>query len=184
MKYKKRIMFLSFLLLFSFVLIACDNVSNTPTKKVEEFLTKYQTYDSDVEEDLKNTIDNEDLTDEEKERYTKLISDQYKSLTYEIKNETIDGDNATVEVEIEVKDFASAIGNAEDYLSEHEDEFLNENDEYDNTAYTKYKLDEMEKVTDKVKYTLQLTLTKVDDEWKMDDLTETEKQKIHGIYDY
>ena len=42
----------------------------------------------------------------------------------------------------------------------------------------------MEKVKEKVKYTLQLTLTKVDDEWKMDDLTETEKQKIHGIYDY
>lgn len=184
MKYKKRIMFLSFLLLFSFVLMGCDNVSNTPTKKVEEFLTKYQTYDSDVSDDLKNTIDHEDLTDEEKERYRKLISDQYKGLTYEIKNETIDGDNATVEVEIEVKDFATAIGNAEDYLSKHEDEFVDDKGEYDKTMYTKYKLDEMEKVKDKVKYTLQLTLTKADDEWKMDDLTETEKQKIHGIYDY
>ncbi len=184
MKYKKRIFVLSFLLLFSFVVIACGNVSNTPTKKVEEFLTKYQTFDSDVEEDLKNTIDNEDLTDEEKDRYKKLISEQYKGLTYEVKNETIDGDNATVEVEIEVKDFATAISNAEDYLSEHEDEFKNKDGEYDNSVYTKYKLDEMEKVKEKVKYTLQLTLTKVDDEWKMDDLTETEKQKIHGIYDY
>ena len=63
-------------------------------------------------------------------------------------------------------------------------EFVNEAGEYDQAVYNKYKLDEMENVKEKVKYTLQLTLTKIDDEWKMDDLTETEKQKIHGIYDY
>lgn len=184
MKYKNKILLLSFLILCSTILFACDNVSNTPTKKVEEFLSKYQTYDEDVKEDLENTIKNEDLSDDEKKRYEKLISDQYKSLTYEIKDETIDGDNATVEVEIEVKDFATAISNAEDYLSENEDEFVSDTGEYDQTIFTKYKLDEMEKMKEKIKYTLQLTLTKVDDEWEIDDLTETEKQKIHGIYDY
>ena len=175
MKAKKSLLFLSVLLLFSFCVIACDQVSNTPTKRVEEFLSKYQMFDTDVEEDLNNTINSEDLTDEEKKRYKELISNQYKNLTYEIKNETIDGDNATVEVEIEVIDFATAISNAEEYLSEHEDEFVLENGEYDKTAYNSYKLNEMEKAKEKIKYTLQLTLTKVDEEWEMDDLTETEK---------
>ena len=42
----------------------------------------------------------------------------------------------------------------------------------------------MEEVKDRVKYTLELTLTKIDDEWELDNLTETERQKIHGIYNY
>ena len=42
----------------------------------------------------------------------------------------------------------------------------------------------MEKTNTKVKYTLELTLTKTDDEWEVDNLTETERQKIHGIYNY
>ena len=180
----KKILFISILLFCSFIVIACDKVDNSPTKKVEEFLNKYRAYDTDVQSDLKNTIDNEDLTDEEKERYEKIISNQFKNLTYEIKNETVDGDNATVEVEIEVLDFTKAISDSEQYLEEHEEEFLDSEGNYDETMYNKYKLDKMEEVKDKTKYTLQLTLTKEDGEWIMDDLTETEKQKIHGIYDY
>ena len=34
-----------------------------------------------------------------------------------------------------------------------------------------------------IKNTLELNLTKEDDEWKLDNLTETERQKIHGIYE-
>ena len=32
--------------------------------------------------------------------------------------------------------------------------------------------------------TLNLTLTKKDDVWTMNDITETDRKKIHGIYSY
>ena len=34
------------------------------------------------------------------------------------------------------------------------------------------------------KYTINFTLSKVDEEWIVDDLTETERMKIHGLYAY
>jgi hypothetical protein len=42
----------------------------------------------------------------------------------------------------------------------------------------------MKKEKERVKYTLSFTLVKIDDEWKLDDLTETQREKIHGTYDY
>ena len=46
------------------------------------------------------------------------------------------------------------------------------------------KLDALEKVSDRVKYTINFTLSKIDEEWLVDDLTETERMKIHGLYAY
>jgi len=171
--------FLGFLLIF---ITACDNVGNTPTKKVEELMGKYQSVDEDVLDDLNNVIDNEeDLNDEQKNRYRELIKKQYKNLTYEIKDERVDGDNATVEVEIEVIDLSKASTEAEEYLNTNKEEF-NDNGVYSVEKYTNYKLDKLENTKDKVTYTLQLTLTKEDEEWELDNLTETERQKIHGTY--
>ena len=36
---------------------------------------------------------------------------------------------------------------------------------------------------DKITYTITFTLTKEDDEWTLDDITDIDRQKIHGIYD-
>ncbi len=172
--------FLGFLLIFT---TACDNVGNTPTKKVEELMGKYQSIDEDVLEDLNNVLASEkNLTTEQQDRYRKLLEKQYKNLTYEIKEEKVDGNNATVEVEIQVIDLAKSIAESEDYLTNNRDEFNDDTGTYSQEKYTNYKLDKMEDSKDKVTYTLQLTLTKEDDEWELDNLTETERQKIHGIY--
>ena len=172
--------FLSFLLIFT---SACDNVGNTPTKKVEELMGKYQSVDEDVLDDLNNVITSEtNLTTEQQERYRKLIEKQYRNLTYEIKDERVDGDNATVEVEIQVIDLAKTNAEAEEYLTNNRDEFNDDTGTYSQEKYTNYKLDKMEDSKDKITYTLQLTLTKEDNEWELDNLTETERQKIHGIY--
>ena len=45
-----------------------------------------------------------------------------------------------------------------------------------------YKLSEMEKVTDKVKYTIEFTLTKTNGEWQLDALSNSDIEKLHGIY--
>ena len=178
----KKILFivLGFIMIFT---TGCDNIANTPTKKVEELMGKYQSADSDVLDDLNDVIASEvSLTQDQQDRYRELLKKQYKSLTYEIKDERIDGDNATVETEIEVIDFAKTKQEAQEYLTNNASEFTDENGNHSVQKYTDYMLDKLENTKDKVKYTLQLTLTKEDDEWKLDNLTETERQKIHGIY--
>jgi hypothetical protein len=40
----------------------------------------------------------------------------------------------------------------------------------------------LEKVSDKKTYTIEFSLTKENDEWKMDSLSDTDIEKLHGIY--
>ncbi len=44
-----------------FTLAGCNNVMNTPTKEVEEFLGKYQTMDSKVLSQLDDVIKTDDM---------------------------------------------------------------------------------------------------------------------------
>lgn len=178
---KKIIVFLLTLFLFT----GCDNVMNTPTKRVEEFLNKYQRMDEEVLTQLDDTL-KEDLTlnDTQKDSYRDLMKNQYKNLVYTIKDETVDGDNATVTVEIEVYDYNKASKEADEYLVANQSEFLLEDGSVDNVKFMDYKINQMKDTNEKVKYTLELTLTKKDDKWVMDDITEMDRQKIHGIYNY
>ena len=188
----------------------------TPRQKVSEFLDKYKNENTDILSQLDETIDTEITDDDQKDRYRTLMVNQYKNMEYEIKDEIIEDDNAVVEVEVTVYDYASAIKNSNTYLNEHLDEFkrdeketINEDDaddettkdteddemdtnkdnndiitdeDYDDTKFMDYKLSLMEKVTDKVKYTIEFTLTKVNDEWQLDSLSNSDIEKLHGIY--
>ena len=102
---KKIVLFVSLI----FVLVGCA-ISNTPTSKVEDLFNKYQMVDDDISLGIDNAIEEQNLSDDHKTRYRKLLENQYKNLSYEIKDELIDGDNATVLVEIEVIDYRRAIG--------------------------------------------------------------------------
>ena len=156
---------------------------NTPTKQVEEFLSKYQTMDKKVMDQLDEVIDSAGtMTKEQKEKYRDLMKKQYKNLSYKIKEDTEDGDEATVEVEIEVYDYATAIKNAESYLLTHKEEFLDEEEEVDDEKFMDYKLSEIDNVKDKVKYTLHFVLEKKDKEWEVEDITDIDRQKLHGLY--
>jgi hypothetical protein len=107
----------------------------------------------------------------------------YQSLKYEIKDETIDGDSATVTVEIEVIDYSRILDNASTYLEEHADEFITD-DVYDETLYNDYRIEQLDKAEDKVKYTIDITLTKIDGEWVIDDIPSDVEDKIQGVYYY
>lgn len=168
-----------------FLLVGCESVMNNPTKRVETFLNKYQTMDSEVLSQLDNTLNNEEtLTDEQRKNYKELMKKQYQNLTYTIKDEEVDGDNATVKVEIEVYDFNKAMTNADKYLTENQDEFIDENNEVNNEKFMDYKINEMKNTSDKVKYTIDFTLTKKENKWVLDEVDEITRQKIHGIYNY
>lgn len=201
------------------LLSACTlGAAATPRQKVSEFLDKYKNQNDDILTQLDETIKNDITNTEHRDRYKTLMTNQYKNMEYEIKEEIIEENNAVVEVEITVYDYASAIRNSNEYLNNHSDEFSKDektanigNDikdtaedikdnvengvnnvkdnlenkttnDYDEDKFMDYKLKEMEKVTDTVKYTIEFTLTKVNGEWQLDALSNSDIEKLHGIY--
>ena len=159
------------IVVITFLFLACS-MSNTPTSRVEELFNKYQKVDSDIDNAISKVLDEQNLTEEHKERYRKLLERQYTNLSYEIKDETIDGNNAKVIVSVEVIDYKAAISDLT----------------FDSSMYTKESFDEeklnrLENAKNKVTYTLELTLTKDrDNNWKLDALTNEQIKKIQGMY--
>lgn len=155
-----------------FLLIGCE-MDNTPTSKVENLFTKYQKLDSDIDEGITSILEEQNLTNTRKDRYRAILEKQYKNLTYQIKDEEIDGDTATVTVEIEVTDLKKAIN-----------DLVYDSNIYTKDTYDEEKLKRLEQAKDKVKYTLELTLTKNDrdEEWKLSALTNEDLKKIQGMY--
>lgn len=174
-------------LTFVLLLTGCDwgkKMDNTPTKKVEAFLNKYQTLDGDVLDSLDSVISEETLfNDDQRSQYRDIMKSNYQKMTYEIKDEEVNGDDAKVNVEIEVIDYSKILSDAETYKTEHEDEFL-DNDEYSESKYVDYRLGKLKEAKEKVKYTVDLSLTKVNDEWVMDDLSTDNEAKLNGLYSY
>ena len=119
-------------------------------------------------------------------------------MTYDIKDETINGDEATVTAEIEVYDYYKANQESQEYFNNNRDEFKEENnsegsgeesqeattDTISNTKYIDYRLTQLQNVNDRVKYTIDFTLKKVDDKWKLNELDDATRQKIHGLYEH
>lgn len=173
------------ILLLLLCLTGCSTLMNTPTKKVEYLLSKYQSNDDGVLNQLDDTLLKDTiLSNEQKDRYKNIMKKQYKDLMYTIKDEAIDGKTAVVEVEIEVYDYAKMVTNTEEDLINNPDKYKDSTGEVNTTIYNDTKLTNLENVTDRVKYTINFTLSKVDEEWIVDDLTETERMKIHGLYAY
>ena len=173
------------ILLIVICLTGCNNLMNTPTKKVEYLLSKYQQNDEEVLRQLDNTIANEQVLSETfKDRYKDVMKKRYKDLMYTVKNEAIDGKTAVVEVEVEVYDYSKAVTNVENDLLNNADKYKDNTGEINTTIFNDNKLTALEGVKDRVKYTINFTLSKVDEEWIVDDLTETERMKIHGLYAY
>lgn len=190
--------------LFLLILVGCNNSMNTPTSKVEEFLGKYQSMDSDVTTQLEQVLsDDTTMSDEQKEDYKALMEKQYQNLSYKIENEDIEGDSATVDVEIEVLDYATSIAKSKEYYEEHKDEIEKENEKEqsdndnvledaaegveeateESAAYIDYKLKELQSVADTTTYTITFYLMKEDGEWKLQDISDLDLQKIHGLYE-
>ena len=204
MKKFSKVFIVMFLVLSLFT--GCGNMENTPTKKVEELLGKYQSMDSEVLAQLDNVISSDNsMSDKQKKEYRALLEKQYQNLSYKIKDEDINGDHATVDVEIEVLDYATNISESKKYYQEHKDEFKDDkkNDYSDNdslvedakdaledagdkiedmTSFIDYKIKQLKTVNDKTKYTITFNLTKEDGKWKVDDLSDIDRQKIHGLY--
>ena len=201
MKNIVKIIFVGMLLL---LVAGCGNNMSTPTNKVEEFLGKYQSMDEDVLVQLDQVIAKDDtMNDDQKDKYKALMEKQYQNLSYKIENEDLEGDSATVDVEIEVLDYATTVSKAQEYYNDHKDEIEekykekkedNDNvveDAVDDTlqaaeesaAYINYKLEELETANDTVTYTKTFYLTKEDGSWVLQDISDLDRKKLHGLYE-
>ena len=117
----------------------------------------------------------------QKQEYKELIKKQYQNLTYKIKDETYDDNTAVVSIEIEVFNYAKAKDQTDMYVSGHESDFLDENKELSKILYENYKIEQLENVKERTKYTLDISLTKEDGKWRVDKLSDMERQN-HGLY--
>ena len=170
------------LLIVSIFLVGCSTNMNSPSRKVEEFLSKYQTLDDDVLTQLQVIVDNDsEMNSDEKKEYIALMQKQYQNLSYKITDEDINDDKATVEVEIEVYDYLTSINKSKEYFSIHKDELVENKDEAH--SYIDYKIKEMKNVEDRITYIITFYLKKDKNKnWKVEDLNENDIKKIHGIY--
>ena len=105
-------------------------------------------------------------------------------MKYEIKDKTINADEATVKVKITVIDYFKAQKESDDYLKENPSEFYDENQIFSDELFNTYKLKKMDEVKDTVDYDITFNLNKVDGQWKLESPDRIILEKIHGLYDY
>lgn len=193
-----------------FVISGCS-MDNTPTKRVENFLDSYTSGNDTVLNQLKEIIDSDAMmNDAQRTTYSDIMKRQYKDMTYDIKDEVIDGNDATVTVEVEVYDYYKSNQDSQNYYNSNPDEFKedintdnteqNENtkdeantrenavedtvDSISNSKFIDYRLTQLQNVNDRVKYTIDFTLKKIDDKWKLNEIDDATRQKIHGLYEH
>lgn len=167
--------------LFMCLIITGCTGSNSPKKEVQKLYSNYNNLTSDLLIQLDNVMASEDLNEEQINKYKEVLKRQYKDLKYKINDEIINQDNAIVGTEIEVYNLRNVIDEVDKYINEKKDDFSTDG-KLDNEKVWDYKLDKMLKVNERIKYNLDISLTKIDNNWQVDDLLESDRQKIHGLY--
>lgn len=166
----------------AFLLIGC--MGNKASDAVESYLNQYRNLNDNVIGDLKNLTDSQNLNNEQKENYTKIMKKQYQDLQYEIVEEEYNGDKATVTAKITVYDLYKVQRDADSYMNSNMEEFYDDNDVYDNSLFLDYKLGKMKDNTETVSYTITFNVIKEDNNWIVVQPSEETLEKIHGIYNY
>ncbi len=176
---KKKIRIFS-LLFFVIMLFGCA-IETSPKARVEALLNKYQSKDSSVVGELDDYLKTLTIDDKNYDDYKNVYLKQYENMKYEIKDEKIDGDNASVVVQIDVYDYYKVEQEVNSYIASNASEFA-ENGVYSSTKALKYKIDKLNTAKDRVQYTITFNLTKVKDKWTIDNLSTEDLEKIHGTY--
>ena len=166
--------------------VGCEtDLTNTPTKQVEMFLGKYQTLDKEMLKKLEDSLDDDiTLTVDQRDKYLDLWKKHYQGLVYTIKDETINGDEAIVTTEVEINDYTKVISDSNEYLTSNPQQFNDEFGEYDISRFNDYKLEELLKSKERVKYTFEFKVKKNDKKWKLAELSEEDYSKLTGMYEY
>lgn len=171
-------------IVITMILLCACSMSITPSIKVSEYLNNFNSLNEDVIEDMESAIIEENMTTDNRSIYRDVLKRQYKDLKYDIVEEAIDGNNAVVKVKVTVYDLYNSKIESENYMNEHQDEFLNADNIFDEISYMKYRLERMLDVKDTITHDISFNLTKINDEWVIDDIDRVTLEKIHGLYNY
>lgn len=165
-------------------IMSLSGCGDSATKAVEDYLKEYTSLSDNVLDDMMNIVKDEDINDEQKGVYQDIFKKQYQDLTYTIDNEEYDGDEATITVTVKVYDLYKAQKDASNYLANNQDEFNDDDGVYDMAKYMDYKLEQMKNMLDKVEYTIEFYVVKTADGWVISSLSDSDLEKLHGIYNY
>lgn len=165
-------------------LTGCALMNNTPKDAVTKFLNNYKNNEKVVVDELNDYLATEELEEDKIEDYREIYLRQYSNMDFVIKDETINGDAASVEVQITVYDYYKTNKMSGDYFTANQADFVNDNGDIDLSKYLAYKINKLLDTTDTVNYTLTLNLNKVDGKWEIDPLTTEQLTKLHGTYEY
>ena len=177
----KKIYSLILILIITFMLTGCGK---TATDAVKKYLDNYKNLDVNVLTDMKDIIEKENLSDDNSKKYEDIFKKQYTDLTYQIEKEDYNGDEATITVKIDVYDLYKVQKDATTYLANNSDEFKDSDGKYDSNKFITYKIDKMKETTERVQYTLDFYVVNTSDGWVVSSLSNSDIEKIHGIYDY
>lgn len=169
--------------LISIVLFTGCSMAMKAEDVVKEYLNNYKSLDSSVMDQIDDMIAKEDLTDKQKNTYKEVLKRQYEDMTYEITSSNYRGDDATVSTKVTIYDYYGVQQDIINYLKENRDKFTKDG-EYDEESYIDYKLDKMKNYNQTISYTIDFKLHKKNNKWEMEKLSQTDLEKIHGIYDY
>lgn len=178
----KKILGIISIMLIAITFAGCTVNDTKPEDAIDTMFEKYRNKDDNVITQLKETIENEVMNDKNKAKYQELMEKQYDRLAYVIKSVKEDKDTATATVELTVLDYKSAILEAEQELENDPSKFNDDKGEYSEDKFTKRKLELMEKVDDTITETVELSLSKKANMWQVDDLSDEDIKKIHGLY--
>ncbi len=166
------------------IILCTGCFKKTAKDTVVDYLNEYRNLSVTILNSLNKVVSEEvDLTESQKTTYKDILKKQYKDLSYEITNELYDGNTATFTVKIEVYDLYKASKNSSIKLANDPQEFY-ENNIYSQAKYLDYKLNEMKNASDRIDYSIEIDAKKIEDEWYIEELTLSNLQKIHGIYNY
>ena len=117
---KKYILVLVALVMF---LTGCVIGDATPSDEVRDFLNRYKENDTVIVNELNDYLSNTDYTEDQRKDYKDVYLRQYSNLEYDIKDEVINGDKATVTVQIKVFDYYKTNTTVDDYFVTNNNEF-------------------------------------------------------------
>lgn len=173
------------LLLFTIIFFTgCQLLEKNPTKEIRLFLNRYKDNDTTVKEELDIYLGNEELEVDELKEYKKIYLRQYSDMEYVIKDTTIDGDDATVTVEITVYDYYKSNKESGEYFNDNQSEFINDKGDIDYSKFMKYKIKKLLSTEDRITYTITFNLKHKSKKWEIEPLNEEVLEKIHGTYEY
>ena len=177
----KKVYYIVLSFIFLFMLTGCG--TNTPTAKTEEYLSRYTSLADEVTVDIDTAVNSSGLSTTNQKEYRKVLERQYKNIKYEVKDETINGEEAIVTVKVTVYDLYKSDKNSLEYLGNNQNEFYVDN-VLNQDLYDEYRIKNMLSMNDTIDYEINFYLTKKNGTWVLENPDNTTLEKLHGLYNY